>query len=76
MGGGKSVFGKKGKCWTIGGLKNHLRLVAEYNRTTFSCYSDCELVTYEEVICKAGIDLADLLNPIEQDIIADRLRGI
>jgi hypothetical protein len=74
-GGGFPVFRKSGKSWEIGPLKSHLRLIQQEMKD-FTRYAGCELVQYTELIEPATIQLKDLIDPLEHELVIDKLKGI
>lgn len=73
-GGHPPKFLKGGKVWPLPQLKSHLRLVQSYGKN-FDVYKDCELIAYVESPDPAGIDLAKLIEPLEQELVVKKLKG-
>lgn len=73
-GGATPTFKKFGKIWTLPLLKSHLRMLQSYTKD-FRMYEGCELVVFTEVVESANINLADLIKPLEEELVVKRLKG-
>jgi len=72
-GGYVPTFKTLGKIWPLGFLKTHLRALQKNN--DLHIYNDCELVVFTEHKDSANITLKDLLDPLEQELVVERLQG-
>lgn len=73
-GGAMPTFKKFGKIWTLPLLKAHLRMLQSYTKD-FRIYEGCELVVFTEIVESANISLTDLIKPLEEDLIVNKLKG-
>lgn len=74
-GGHPPKFIKTGKIWPLPQLKAHMRLIQNYGGD-FSCYNDCELVTYEEKLSPSELTLEKFLDDYKQELVVKKLKGI
>lgn len=72
-GGSTPLFAKHGKIWrAIGPVKSHLRLIGQQNKG-FSCYTNCEIVIFQESNISCKIILSDVIHNLEKDLIIKKL---
>jgi hypothetical protein len=72
-GGYSPSFKTLGKIWPLGFLKTHLRQLQKNN--DLHIYKDCELVLFTENKDPSNITLRDLVDPLEQELVVERLKG-
>lgn len=73
-GGHPPVFKNKGKLFGLTELKGHLTMIAKYQHS-LSVYAGCTLVIFTESAEPAIVTLEDLMEPLNQIIMIDKLKG-
>lgn len=73
-GGTTPTFRKVGKVWTLGQLRSHLRMIQKGTKN-FIVYLECEVVSFTETTGPVKITLSDLLDPLEQELVVNKLKG-